>query len=172
MDATSATPAGRLLVQLLREKEATSTERAFRLLGLRHPEEDLHAVYVGLRSGDPHGAASGRELVEHLVDGEMREALLALVAHGDHDDGERLALAQPFAVPSAGLADTLRAMMADPSDAVVGLTAHYIAELDSADITGTESSLLSPLDERTGSWIDAANQVLHAMRATREPLAG
>ena len=172
MAASATTPAGLLLVELLREKEETSTERAFRLLGLRHPEEDMHAVYIGLHSGDPHGAASGRELVEHLVGGEMREALLALVAHGDHDDGERLALAQPFAVPAAGLADTLRAMMADPSDAVVGLTAHYIAELDAAEITGTDPNLLSSLDTRTGSWIDAANQVLHAMRATREPLAG
>ncbi len=61
----------------------------------------------------------------------------------------------------------------DTSDAVVGLAAHYIAELDASQITGPdESGLLSSLEQRTGSWIDAANQVLHAMRATREPLAG
>lgn len=174
MAATCATPAGMLLVQLLREKEETSAERAFRLLGLRHRDEDMRAVYVGLVSGDQHGVASGRELVEHLVTGPMRDALLALVAKGDHDDRERLALAAPFAPPAAaGLADTLRAMMTDASDAVVGLAAHHIAELDVGELTREESSeLLSTLEQRTGSWIDAANRALHAMRAAQEPVAG
>jgi ATP:ADP antiporter, AAA family len=173
MAATRATPAGLLLVQLLREKEGTSTQRAFRLLGLRHPEEDMRAVYVGLVSEERHGVASGRELVEHLVTGAMRDALLALAVQGERDDRERLALAAPFAPPAAaGLADALRAMMTDPSDAVVGLTAHHIAELDVSELTREEGSeLLSALD-RTGSWIDAANQALHAMRAVQEPVAG
>ncbi len=174
MAAAIPTPAGLLLVELLREKEETWTERAFRLLGLRHPEEDMHAVYVGLRSGDVHGVASGRELVEHLVTGPMRDALLALVTHGDHDDRERLALAAPFAPPAAaGLAGALRAMMFDPSDAVVGLAAHHIGELDAGALTHQEGSeMLSSLEQRTGNWIDAANQALLAMRAVEEPLAG
>jgi ATP/ADP translocase/HEAT repeat protein len=174
MAATSSTPAGALLVRLLREKEETSTERAFRLLGLRHPEEDMHAVYVGLRSGEAHGVASGRELVEHLAVGPMRDALLALVTHGDGDDRERLSLAAPFAPPpAAGLIETLRAMMLDPSEAVVGLAAHHIAELDASELTREEGTdLLSSLEQRTGTWIEAANQALHAMRGAQEPLAG
>jgi ATP/ADP translocase/HEAT repeat protein len=174
MATTIPTPAGLLLVELLREKEETSTDRAFRLLGLLHPEEDVHAVYVGLRSADMHGVASGRGVVEHLVTGPMRDALLALVAHGDRDDRERLALAAPFAPPAAdGLTGALRAMMLDPSDTVVGLAAHHIAELHPGDLTGQEGSeLLSSLEQRTGSWIDAANQALLAMRAVEEPIAG
>ena len=50
--APAQAPAGLLLVELLREKEETSIERAFRLLGLRHRDEDLYAVYSGLRSDD------------------------------------------------------------------------------------------------------------------------
>jgi predicted NBD/HSP70 family sugar kinase len=171
MAAATPTPAGLLLVELLREKEETWTERAFRLLGLRHPKEDMHAVYVGLRSGDVHGVASGRELVEHLVTGPMRDALLALAAQGDH---ERLELAAPFAPPAAvGLAGVLREMMFDPSDAVVGLAAHHIGELNADDLTHQEGSeMLASLEQRTGSWIDAANQALLAMRAVEEPLAG
>ncbi len=171
MAAATPTPAGLLLVELLREKEETWTERAFRLLGLRHPKEDMHAVYVGLRSGDVHGVASGRELVEHLVTGPMRNALLALVAQGDH---ERLELAAPFAPPAAvGLAGALREMMFDPSDAVVGLAAHHIGELNADDLTHQEGSeMLASLEQRTGSWIEAANQALLAMRAVEEPLAG
>jgi len=56
---------------------------------------------------------------------------------------------------------------------VVGLAAHFIAELDASQIEGADGpGLLSSLQKRTGSWIDAANQVLDAVRATREPLAG
>ena len=173
MAATRSTPAGLLLIELLREKVTTSTQRAFRLLGLRHPMEDMHAVHVGLRSGDPHSVASGRELVEHLVTGRMREALLALVAQDEEDDRVRLALAAPFAPPAAaGLADTLRAMVADSSDAVVGLAVQHIAELDLAEVMDeTGAELLSSLEQRTGSWIEAANQALRAMRARQEPLA-
>jgi hypothetical protein len=167
-------PAGLLLVELLREKEETSTERAFRLLGLRHREEDIHAVYICLRSEDAHLAASGRELVEHLVTGPLRDALLALAANVDHTDRERFDMASVFAPPApAGLAGALRAMMIDSSDAVVSLAAHHIGELDARELTSEEGAeLLSSLAQRTGSWIDAANQALHAMRATPGPLAG
>ena len=173
MAATCPSPAGLLLLELLREKVGTSTERAFRLLGLRHPMEDMHAVHVGLKSGDPHGIASGRELVEHLVTGRMREALLALVAQDEADDRARLAQAAPFAPPPpAELADTLRAMATDSSDAVVGLAAQHIAELDLTELMREAGSeLLSSLEQRTGSWIEAANQALRAMRARQESLA-
>jgi hypothetical protein len=174
MAATRPTSAGLLLVELLREKVETSTEHAFRLLGLRHADEDMRAVHAGLRSEDRHEVASARELLEHVVPGRMRDALLALVAPDEPGDRERLALAAPFAPPvGAGLADTLRAMMVDPNDAVVGLAAHLIAELDTSELTRDEGSvLLSSLEQRTGSWIEAANQTLHAMRVKEEPLAG
>ena len=113
----------------------------------------------------------GGRLVEHLVTGPMRDALLALVAQGDR---ERLELAAPFAPPAAvGLAGALREMMFDPSDAVVGLAAHHIGELNADNLTRQEGSeMLASLEQRTGSWIEAANQALLAMRAVDEPLAG
>ena len=164
------TSAGRLLVELLREKEETALERAFRLLGLRHPEENLHAVFVGLRSGDAHAAASGRELIDHLVAGRMRSAILALVADDDLDDRQRQELIPLFqAVPVDGPADALRAMMTDSSEAIVGLAAHHIAELPAGElIAEQDGDLLAPLSERTGRWIDAANQVLRGMPGRQE----
>jgi hypothetical protein len=127
------TAAGPLLIELLREKEETAVERAFRLLGLRHRDEDVHAVYIGLRSADPHAFASGRELIDHLVGGRVRAAILALVAERDIDDRDRLGLAAPFAEPAGGsLGDALAAMRTDPSEAIAGLTADLLVELEGA----------------------------------------
>jgi HEAT repeat protein/ATP/ADP translocase len=173
MAQTRSTPAGLLLVELLREKEETATESAFRLLGLRHPTEDLRAVYVGLRSGDTRGVASGKELVEHLVTGRLRHALLALMA--EQELGERIALARaaPFAPPGpADLADTFGEMMTDSSDAVVGLAAQYLAELDAGELLGERGSqVVATLEQRSGTWIEVASRALHAVRAGRVPLA-
>ncbi|HUS66416.1 MAG TPA: MFS transporter [Kofleriaceae bacterium] len=136
VEGTAAGPptaAGPLLIELLREKEETAVERAFRLLGLRHPDEDVHAVYLGLRSDDPHTFASGRELIDHLVAGRVRAAILALVAERDIDDRARLALAAPFAELAGGsLDDALAAMRTDPSEAIAGLTADLLVELEGA----------------------------------------
>src|SRR4029079_2647369 len=85
-----ATTAGGLLVALLREKEESCAERAFRLLGLRHPEEDFEAIWVGLRSADRKSAASGRELTEYVVEPRARAAVLALVDRDIEEDSERL----------------------------------------------------------------------------------
>lgn len=131
MAKTPPTEAAPLLVELLQEKEETAVERAFRLLGLRHREEDVRAVYVGLRSDDPHAVASGRELIDHLVGGRMRAAILALMAERDVADRDRLTQAAPFAEVTGGtLADALEAMRADASEAIAGLTADLLAELE------------------------------------------
>ena len=131
--ASPRTAAGPLLIELLREKEETAVERAFRLLGLRHPEEDVHAVYVGLRSDDPHVASSGREMIDLLVAGRRRGAILALVAERGLSDGDRLSLAAPFAaVSEGGLDDALAAMSADASEAIAGLTADLGVELEAS----------------------------------------
>ena len=51
-------PAGRLLLDLLRDKEQLAIERVFRVLVLRFPEEGLQQVYLGLPVG-PAGARGG-----------------------------------------------------------------------------------------------------------------
>ena len=71
-----------LLAELLREKQGLATERLFRALGLRYPEEDLAQIYQGLRSEATR--ASGLELLHGVLPKGLREDVLALVAGEDH----------------------------------------------------------------------------------------
>jgi hypothetical protein len=130
----SATTAGGLLVALLREKEESCAERAFRLLGLRHPHEDFEVIWDGLHSGDRKTAASARELIEYLLEARARAAVLALVDRGVEDDGERIARAAALFRPAnRNHIERLRAMMSDSSEALAGLAAHHVAELGIRD---------------------------------------
>src|SRR5690606_32613348 len=164
MERGHTTTAGPLLVQLLGEKEQSALERAFRLLGLRHPEEDFHAIYVGLRSGDGGAAASGRELIEYLVEPRMRAAILAL-ANPALDDRERLARSAELYRPApASAAGALAAMIRDPSEALAGLAAHHAAELGPDELDG---DLGAALESRRGRWFEAAMQAMRMVRGDK-----
>jgi hypothetical protein len=102
--ASRVTPSHRLLVMLLRDKEAHRIERVFRLLQLRLRGEDVRSIHRGLTNADPRVRAASRELLENLVEEPLRGTLLALVddlppaerlerllgAAVRHDDYERL----------------------------------------------------------------------------------
>ena len=166
-----AVPAsGELLLELLREKERASLERVFRLLGLRHPEEDFRAMYTGLRAGHGHMASSSRELLEYLVEPRARGAIFALIERG-LDDAERLEAAADFHRPEASTsADRLRAMLADSSDALAGLAAHYVAHAGFGEL---DTELRAALVARRGRWIDVLDQAVQVLRRVQElPSAG
>ena len=74
-----ATPAHRLLVALLRDKEAHRTERFFRLLQLRFRGEDVRSIHRGLGNTDRRVRAASRELLENLLEEPLRGTLMALV---------------------------------------------------------------------------------------------
>jgi hypothetical protein len=84
-----ATPAHRLLVMLLRDKEAHRIERVFRLLQLRLRGEDVRSIHRGLANADPRVRAASRELLENLLEEPLRGTLIALV--DDLPPAERLA---------------------------------------------------------------------------------
>jgi ATP:ADP antiporter, AAA family len=161
-------PSGQLLVELLREVERGSLERVFRLLGLRHPDEDFRAMYTGLRSGYGPMAASSAELIEYLVEPRARAAILALSA--SDPDRERLEQAAAFhRPPERTLAERLRAMLADSSEALAGLAAHYVAHAG----LEPDSDLRAAMAARRGRWLDVAEKAAHLARGPREvPSAG
>ena len=72
-----------LLRGTLYDKEQATLERAFWLMGLRHPEEDFTLVWRGLRSDNARLRAASVEVLEAVLVGPSREAVLAIV-----DDGE------------------------------------------------------------------------------------
>jgi len=72
-----------LLRGALYDKELATLERAFWLMGLRHPEENFTLVWRGLRSDNARLRAASVEVLEAVLVGPSREAVLAIV-----DDGE------------------------------------------------------------------------------------
>ena len=84
-----ATPAHRLLVMLLSDKEAHRIERFFRLLQLRFRGEDVRSIHCGLWNADRRVRAASRELLENLLEEPLRGILMALV--DDLPPEERLA---------------------------------------------------------------------------------
>ena len=73
------TSSGELLRITLHEKENSTLERAFRLMGILHPEEDFALVWRGLGSDNARVRAASRELLEATLPGGVRDAVLALV---------------------------------------------------------------------------------------------
>jgi AAA family ATP:ADP antiporter len=89
---------GRLLPGLLDDKLDHSLERAFRLLKVAHPREDLHRIYIACRSNDRHARATAGELLDALFthrDQQQLRALLRIVAD-DLSPAERVERSLPF----------------------------------------------------------------------------
>lgn len=99
-----------LLLSLLHHKEALATERLFRVLGLRYADEDLALIYSGFSGEDPTTRSSSRELLEQILSGDVRTAVMGLV--DDVPDPQRLAAGHAFYQP-----ETL-----DPAALIVTLT--------------------------------------------------
>ena len=74
-----ATLTERLLTGLLDDKVRQSLERAFRLLKIAHPREDIHRVQIASLSGDPRVRANAGEFLDTLlrrrVDWPLRDLL-------------------------------------------------------------------------------------------------
>ena len=84
VDADEESSSGRELLRgTLYDKEQATLERAFWLMGLRHPDEDFTLVWRGLRSDNARLRAASVEVLEAVLVGPSREAVLAIV-----DDGE------------------------------------------------------------------------------------
>ena len=127
-----ATPGHDLLVSLLRDKEVHTRERVFRLLDLRLRGQDLERIYRGLSSADPKVQASGRELLEALLQSPVREAVLALV--NDVPDRLRIEEAQAFYRPQElGYEQLLGKLLEEPGETLRCLAAYHVAELGLTD---------------------------------------
>ena len=82
-NGTSETADAELLRVALQDKERAALERAFWLMGLRHPEENFILVWRGVTSDNARLKAAGQEVLEATLPGSFREAVLAII-----DDGE------------------------------------------------------------------------------------
>jgi hypothetical protein len=77
--ANGRTPAGTLLLDLLRDRERRAIERTFRVLSLLFPAGALQQVYLGIRSDARRRRDAGREVLLELLRARWREPVLALL---------------------------------------------------------------------------------------------
>jgi AAA family ATP:ADP antiporter len=125
--ARRKTPGHELLRDLLRDKEANTTGRLFRLLGLLHPADDFGEIYRGLRAGKELRATS-MELIESILRDPLRNAVMGLVDDGD--DSARLARAGRYHRElTADYEELLRLLATGDSDAVREVASFHAAEL-------------------------------------------
>lgn len=82
-DGTPRPPRPRLLPDLLADKERRAIEAVFRVLHVLEPGVGYDVAYRGLAAGDPRARPGGREILENVLPGRLRDAVLGLVEDGD-----------------------------------------------------------------------------------------
>jgi hypothetical protein len=85
-----------LLGALIAELEQRALERVFRVLQILETSEEFATMFTALSDDAPVARASAREVIGHVLDGRLRDALLAIT--DSLPSAERL-LAAAAAVP-------------------------------------------------------------------------
>jgi hypothetical protein len=132
----------RLVLGLLDDKLEQSLERAFRLLQIRHKNEDIRGVYFAFKSDDRRRRAHALEFLGVLsatwqtdsVSREVRELLLIIT--DDLSDAERSARAARFLLfRPRTYAEALSALLNDADEAIAAFAAYHALEVGSFDLT-------------------------------------
>jgi hypothetical protein len=130
------TPGYGLLHDLLRDKEANTTGRLFRLLALLHPDDDFGQIYRGLRATKELRATS-MELIESVLREPLRSAVAGLADDGD--DRSRLGRSGRYhRALGASYDELLRLLATGGSDAVREIACFHAAALGIAIGAGVQ----------------------------------
>jgi ATP/ADP translocase/CRP-like cAMP-binding protein/HEAT repeat protein len=78
-----------LLAEALTEKNERAVGRIFRLLGLLHTGQDIHAVRIALRNPDARLRSGAIEYLDNLLTGEVRRRVMMLVEEMPADERVR-----------------------------------------------------------------------------------
>ncbi len=154
-----------LIEASLEEKVANALERSFRFLGLLNPREDFALLWRGVRSKDAHSHAAAMELLEHVLTGAERTALLALLDR--RPTAQRLAYAaQALSItfPPQTYPARLGAALHDRSEALRSLVAYHVAELGLTDL---EPQLRDAKPDREGFVSEVMERALQALLGNR-----
>jgi len=144
-DGIAETPDAELLRIALQDKERATLERAFSLMGLRHPEENFALVWRGVTSENNRLQAASHEVLEATLPGAFREAVLLIV-----DDGEPVARRARLAAAALGASvspisyeEAVAQMIEDQSEVIRGIATHHAAELGGRAVSGTAQGVQS-----------------------------
>jgi CRP-like cAMP-binding protein len=140
----------RLVLALLDAKHQQSLERAFRLLGIRHKNEDIRGVFFALRSRERRTRAHALEFLDVLttthagdaVGREVRE--LFLVVADDLTPAERVARASRF-LPARPMthAEALTSLIADEDESLAAFAAYHALEYGTTELEHEVASALT-----------------------------
>ena len=103
----SRTAAG-LLVRTLEERCKGTLERLFRLMGLRYPQEEIHAAFRALDGSRGEESAAALEYLENLLDRPLRRMImLVLDSSGDVTEHGR----EMFGIPVRDAESAIRELI-------------------------------------------------------------
>ncbi len=144
-DGIAETPDAELLRVALQDKERATLERAFSLMGLRHPEENFALVWRGVTSENNRLQAASHEVLEATLPGAFREAVLVIV-----DDGEPVSRRARVAAAALGTTigpmshqEAVAEMIEDQSEVIRGIATHHAAELGGGPASGAGQEVQS-----------------------------
>ena len=106
--ADDGNPAGRLLLELLQDKETCALERVFRTLDLLLPGRQLEQAFRGTRSGSPEQQETAREVLLELLPVRWRDRLLQLLEAPGSAPLDSRALLLPGLTPESFVTILLR----------------------------------------------------------------
>jgi AAA family ATP:ADP antiporter len=163
-----------LILQLLQHKERLVRERLFRLIGLLYPGEDMESVYRGATSGNLRLRDSSQELLEHVLDAELREPVLALV--DDLADADRLRRAGRFHQSRVeSYEQVLSGLLQQGGIGLQALVVYHIGELRLVSMRDTVAmqpsdlmGVISRTVDRTLVLLDGAHGSAHGNRVSKE----
>lgn len=116
--------AGRLMLDLLRDKERRAIERVFRVLDLLFPANGMEQVYLGALSDRRARREAAQEVLVELLDAPWRDQVLTLVEPGG-TESETSPLGLGSVATPEGL---LAALLGQTSEMVRSLTPHIAEE--------------------------------------------
>jgi AAA family ATP:ADP antiporter len=129
VDARRRQVTGILLRGLLDDKLRHSIERAFRLLKIAHPTEDIHRVQIACLSNDLRARANAGEFLDALLvrrDQQRLRALMRLVSD-NLSSAERIRRATPLLgrIPPQTHDEALRELVDGPNTTLAALAAQH-----------------------------------------------
>lgn len=139
--AAKASNAFRLLTGLLDDKLRQSLERAFRLLKIAHPKEDIHRVYLACIGTDKGARANAAEFLDALLRRGHEQVLRRLlgIVSDDLTPAEQVdrVPADLGLKPPRSATEAIDMALADRDIKVAALAALYAATIGEEDLAAT-----------------------------------